>query len=167
MGHRIEVVHRFHKGLYPWPAWNNLYALFKYGLVTLTGMVFYYSLGVLFLMVGVWRFGYSVIILGSILITIAVIAIPGFMTFYCREFDPHEIFNPLLALSRVGQGGKAYWKAWMIVIVALVLSFSGLLVLGIGFALTSVWFWQVAAFCFANVFTQRFKLDKENECIDF
>jgi hypothetical protein len=37
-------------------------------------------------------------------------------------------------------------------------SFLGLLVFGVGFLFTSVWLWQVAAFCFATVFTQRFQL---------
>ena len=36
-----------------------------------------------------------------------------------------------------------------------------LLVFGVGFLWTSVWFWQVAAFCFATVFTQRFELDAD------
>jgi hypothetical protein len=35
----------------------------------------------------------------------------------------------------------------------------------VGFLFTSVWFWQVAAFCFATVFTQRFDLDdRERAC---
>ena len=57
------------------------------------------------------------------------------------------------------QGGAAYWRAWSIALTALVLSLSGLLVLGVGFLVTSVWFWQVAGFSFASVFTQRFGLD--------
>ena len=41
----------------------------------------------------------------------------------------------------------------------MLVSFVGLLGFGVGFAFTSVWFWQVAAFSFATVFTQRFDLD--------
>ena len=41
---------------------------------------------------------------------------------------------------------------------ALALSFLGLWLLGIGFFVTSVWFWQVAGFSFATVFSQRFNL---------
>ena len=41
---------------------------------------------------------------------------------------------------------------------ALALSFLGLWLLGIGFFVTSVWFWQVAGFSFAAVFRQRFNL---------
>lgn len=42
---------------------------------------------------------------------------------------------------------------------AMALSFLGLLAGGVGFVFTSVWFWQVAAFSFATVFTQRYDLD--------
>ena len=41
----------------------------------------------------------------------------------------------------------------------MLVSFVGLLGLGVGFLFTSMWFWQVAAFCFATVFTRRFDLD--------
>ncbi len=41
------------------------------------------------------------------------------------------------------------------------MSFSGLLALGAGFLFTSVWFWQVAGFSFASVFTRRFGLDAD------
>jgi hypothetical protein len=37
-------------------------------------------------------------------------------------------------------------------------SFVGLLAFGVGFFVTSVWFWQVAGFSFATVFSQRFAL---------
>jgi hypothetical protein len=40
----------------------------------------------------------------------------------------------------------------------MLLSFVGLLGFGFAFNFTSVWFWQVAAFSFATVFTQRFGL---------
>jgi hypothetical protein len=40
-------------------------------------------------------------------------------------------------------------------------SFGGLLALAVGFFFTSVWFWQVAGFSFASVFTRRFGLDTD------
>jgi hypothetical protein len=55
-----------------------------------------------------------------------------------------------------GRGG--YWHDWAIALAALTASFAGLLALGVGFLVTSVWFWQVAGFSFATVFTQRFRL---------
>ena len=74
---------------------------------------------------------------------------------------PGARYNPLRALRRCIQGGTAYWHAWLITLCALVVSFSGLLALGVGFLFTSVWFWQVAGFSFASVFTRRFGLDTD------
>ena len=44
-----------------------------------------------------------------------------------------------------------------VALCALALSFVGLL-FGLFFLVTSVWFWQVAGFSFATVFTQEFEL---------
>ena len=68
------------------------------------------------------------------------------------------MFDPARALRRVRQGGRAYWHAWGITLAALAVSFVGLLGLGLGFLVTSVWFWQVAGYSFATVFSQRFDL---------
>ena len=88
----------------------------------------------------------------------AIVAIPGYMTYYCIAFDLREIFNPFLALRRCFQMGNYYWKAWFIVVCSLLTSFLGLIGLGIGFLFTSVWFWQVAGFSFACVFTKHYKI---------
>ncbi len=159
MGHRVRVVHRMHHGQTPWPAWENPAELIKHGLYTFSGMVFYGAPGVLLMALGVWLKRPVLGAIGFVLWALAVVAIPGYMSHYCREFDPREIFDPFRALRRVGQGGIAYWKAWSVVVSAMLVSFLGLLAGGVGFVFTSVWFWQVAAFSFATVFTQRFKLD--------
>jgi len=150
MGHRIEMVHRMHLGEEPWPAWTNYPRLFKNGLVTFLGMLYYYLPGALLVYNGEKITGWTLIVL-------ATLAIPGYMTHYCRNFDVREIFNPFLALSRVFQGGAAYWRAWGVALSALALSFVGL-IFGLFFLVTSVWFWQVAGFSFATVFTQEFEL---------
>lgn len=150
MGHRIEMVHRMHHGQEPWPAWTNYRRLWRNALFTFLGMLYYYSPGALLL-----YFGYPAP--GRLLLMAATVAIPGYMTHYCKNFEVAEIFNPGLALSRVFQGGLAYWKAWGIALSALALSFVGLF-FGLGFLVSSVWFWQVAGFSFASVFTQRFEL---------
>jgi hypothetical protein len=82
------------------------------------------------------------------------------MTHYCHSLDAREIFNPLRALRRVFEGGSSYWHAWLITLAALACSFLGLLAFGIGFLVTSVWFWQVAGFSFATVFTKKFGLQE-------
>ena len=153
MGHRIVFVHRMHHGEPPFPAWGDPIGLLKHGVITWLGMLYYYTpagaLGALAYALeqpGLW-------IPSALLWAVATIAIPGYMTFYCKAFDPSEIFNPLKALGRVRQGGGAYWRAWGIVSVGLALSFAGLLAGGVGFLFTSVWFWQSAGFSFATVFT--------------
>jgi hypothetical protein len=94
---------------------------------------------------------------GALLLA-ATVAIPGYMSHYCYEFDAAEIYDPFRALHRCIQGGIAYWHAWLIALTALAISFAGLLAFVVGFLVTSVWFWQVAGFSFASVFTQRFGL---------
>src|SRR5207244_11317139 len=101
---------------------------------------------------------FALCVLAALLLVAATIAIPGYMTHYCHDFDAGEIFNPFRALRRVFEGGPAYWKAWAIALSALFLSFLGLLALGVGFLFTSAWFWQVAGFSFASVFSKKFKL---------
>ncbi|MCH2045267.1 MAG: hypothetical protein MK212_14215 [Saprospiraceae bacterium] len=159
MGHRVRIVHRLQKGETPWPAWEHPLELFKHGLLTFLGMVWYGWPGISLMLLGYWYTSLPLGILGFSLWLLAVIAIPGYMSHYCKQYAPQEIFNPFLALSRVYQGGAAYWKAWSIVLPAMFLSFLGLLGLGVGFLFTTVWFWQIAAFSFATVFTQRFSLD--------
>jgi len=159
MGHRVRVVHRLQRGDPPWPAWEDPAELLKHGTLTFLGMVWYGWPGVL---LGAWGIHAQLpwcAAAGLGLWLAAVVAIPGYMSHYCKAYDPREIFNPFRAMRRVAEGGVAYWKAWSIVLPVMVLSFVGLLGFGIGFVFTSVWFWQVAAFCFATVFTQRFELD--------
>ncbi len=160
MGHRIVVVHRMHLGETPWPAWGEPRVLLRHGALTFLGMAFYGWPGVGLMALGGWLHRPALLAVGSALWLLAVVAIPGYMSHYCRAFDPREIFDPLRALRRVRQGGLAYWRAWSIVVPAMLLSFVGLLGFGVGFAFTSVWFWQCAAFSFATVFTQRFDLDE-------
>jgi hypothetical protein len=153
MGHRIVMVHRMLHGDSAWPAWTHPLMLLRHGAVTFAGMLYYYAPGILVAAVG-FRTGRAwMLVLGLLLVLLATIAIPGYMTHYCRAFEAREIFHPLRALSRVAQGGRAYWHAWAIALTALGLSFVGLLAAGVGFLVTSVWFWQVAGFSFARVFS--------------
>lgn len=163
MGHRVRVVHRMHHHQDPWPAWGRPGELLRHGAITFAGMVWYGWPGVGLGVLGVQTGTPALVVCGAALWLIAVAAIPGFMSHYCRKYDHREIFDPFRALRRVRQGGAAYWKAWGIVSLAMALSFLGLLAGGVGFLFSSVWFWQVAAFCFATVFTQRFALDAADD----
>ena len=158
MGHRVMFVHRMQHGLAPWPAWRGYGRLLRHGLVTFGGMVYYYVPAAV-AGYAAWRTGSLPLALAAgVFFALATVAIPGYMTHYCRAFDAREIYNPVLALSRALQGGRDYWRAWGIALAALALSFLGLLALGVGFLVTSVWFWQVAGFSFARVFSRRWEL---------
>ena len=158
MGHRIEMVHKMHHGQPAWPSWNNYERLLKSGTLTFLGMVYYYLPGAILMAVSFYIRMPWLEVLAAGLLLLATIAIPGYMTHYCRNYDAREIFDPVRAFGRVLQGGWLYWKAWAIALSALALSFLGLPALGVGFFVTSVWFWQVAGFSFASVFTKRFSL---------
>ncbi len=158
MGHRIQMVHQMQHGEPAWPAWKNYGHLFKLGCITWLGMAYYYAPGAAFVWLGSRLNLNFLIMLGWLLLIAATLAIPGFMSHYCVQFDASEIYNPWKALRRCMQGGKAYWRAWAIALTALLLSFLGLLALGVGFVVTSVWFWQVAGFSFASVFSSKFRL---------
>lgn len=161
MGHRVRYVHRLMHGQPPWPAWDRPGELLWHGCVTFAGMAVYGAPGVVLMAAGACLGAVWLGAIGFALWLVAVIAIPGYMSHYCRAFDVREVFDPRRALSRVRQGGAAYWRAWAIVLPTMLVSFVGLLGFGVGFLVTSVWFWQVAAFCFATVFTRRFALDDD------
>lgn len=158
MGHRVVMVHRMMHGLPAWPSWRRPGQLLWHGLVTFGGMVYYYLPGAALAYAGWRRDSVWMMAAGGVLLALATLAIPGYMSHYCRAFDAAEIYNPVRAFSRGVQGGRAYWHAWGIALCALALSFLGLLALGIGFLATSVWFWQVAGFSFARVFAQKYAL---------
>lgn len=161
MGHRIVMVHRMQHGQPPTGAWREYGQLLKHGSLTALGMLLYAAPGLLALGCARASERPALYALGGLLLLLALLAIPGYMSHYCRGFDPREIFSPWRALCRVRQGGARYWQAWGIALVALALSFAGLLLFGVGFLLSSVWFWQVAGFAFASAFTQRFALDRD------
>ncbi len=161
MGHRIMMTHHMQHGHPAWPAWKNYPALLRHGTLTFLGMVEYHAPAVVCHYFA-WRNDSAWLHwIGAALWLLASVTVPGYMSHYCRSLDPREIFDPLRAMRRVLQGGRAYWHAWGIALAALAVSFAGLFLFGIGFLFTSVWFWQVAGFSFATVFTQRFRLDQE------
>ena len=166
MGHRIAMTNRMQHGLPAWPAWNDYRFLLYHGLVTFLGMVEYHVPAAL-CGFAAWRMGsWPLTVVAVALWVLATIAVPGYMTHYCYSLEAREVFNPFRALRRVFEGGRAYWHAWLIAVAALCCSFVGLLVLGVGFLVTSVWFWQVAGFSFAAVFSQRFQLQTQSSRTD-
>lgn len=158
MGHRIAMTRRMQQGLPAWPAWGNYRQLLYFGTITFLGMAEYHAPAVLCGAAAWWLDMPGLWPVAIVLWLLATAAVPGYMTHYCHTLDAREVLNPLRALRRVAEGGWKYWHAWLIVLSALACSFLGLLAFGIGFLITSVWFWQVAGFSFATVFTQKFSL---------
>lgn len=160
MGHRIVMIHRMQHGMRAWPAWRDYPALFKHGGITLLGMIEYHLPSVICEILALqYEIGWLHVVAAALWIA-ATIAVPGYMSHYCYSLNPREVFDPFRAMRRVIEGGAAYWHAWGIVLAGLLCSFLGLLVFGVGFLFTSVWFWQVAGFSFATVFSNTFHLRK-------
>jgi hypothetical protein len=160
MGHRVVMVHKMQHGINPWPNWSNWSELLKHGFITWLGMAYYYSPSAILFLLGYSLNSDWLYVISFVCCILATIAIPGYMTHYCLNYDCQEIFNPYKALQRTITGGKGYWKAWSIALIALFLSLFGFLIFGIGFLFTSVWFWQVAGYSFANNFTRVYKLQR-------
>jgi Protein of unknown function (DUF4013) len=154
MGHRIVVTHRLlHGEKEPWPAWDNLPQLLKHGLTTFAGMVLYHLPATI---IAIFAYKFESVILSSlaaILWLMGTCVIPGYMTAYSVNYDQREVFNIIRSIRRVLNARRAYWHAWAITLCAMLISFVGLLGFGVLFFWTSVWFWQVAAYCFANTMT--------------
>jgi len=158
MRHRIMMTHRMQHGQPAWPAWTDYRSLMRHGMITLLGMIEYHfpPLACEF---AARSFGIAWLHVPAALLWIAAtLAVPGYMSHYCYTLDAREVFDPFRAMRRVIQGGAAYWHAWLIALTALLCSFLGLAGFGFGFFLTSVWFWQVAGFSFATVFSGAFQL---------
>ncbi len=151
MGHRIVVVHRLiNNEPDPWPAWHDWPALLKHGALTFAGMVVYHAPAGAVACLARWLETPWMLAPAALLWLAGTCAVPGYMTAYCVSYDASEIFNINKSVRRVISAGRGYWKAWLIALAALLLSFLGLAGLGILFFWTSVWFWQAAAFAFAS-----------------
>ncbi|WP_414665157.1 hypothetical protein [Horticoccus sp. 23ND18S-11] len=160
MGHRIAMTHRMQHGESAWPAWRDYPSLMKHGTIAFLGMVEYHLPAVICELAARWFDSSWLHAVAALLWVVATIAVPGYMSHYCFTLDPREVFDPFRAMRRVIEGGRAYWHAWTIALAALVCSFLGLFAFGVGFLVTSVWFWQVAGFAFATVFSDAFSLRK-------
>lgn len=152
MGHRMNMVHRFHRGLPMRPAWQGGGALLRHGLVGLLAFALYAGPGAVLVGIGAWTANGWLVALGGVLFCAGTYLIPCFMTAYCRAFDIREVLDLVCALRNLRSVGGEYPRAWCYVLLSGVLSLGGLLLLGVGIFWTTVWNWQVAAFCFCHVF---------------
>ena len=160
MGHRIAMTHRMQHGESARPSWRDYPALMRHGTITFLGMVEYHLPAIICELVAWHSDSGWLHAIAVLLWIVATISVPGYMSHYCFTLDPREVFDPFRAMRRVVEGGQAYWRAWAIALAALLCSFLGFVVFGVGFLFTSVWFWQVAGFSFATVFYDAFHLRK-------
>jgi hypothetical protein len=86
--------------------------------------------------------------LSALAFCMGVFTLPGCMTVYAVEDDPAVLRKPAVAFSRAWHHRDAYLFAWWIALLSIVLSFLGILALGVGFFFTSVWAWDVVGYAF-------------------
>jgi hypothetical protein len=126
MGHRMHMVHRFHRGLPMRPAWQDGGALLRHGLVGLLAFGLYAGPGVALVCIGVWSANGWLATSATVLFCAGTYLIPFFMTAYCRTFDIREILNPLRALRNLRSVGAEYRRAWRFVLLSGAVSLAGL-----------------------------------------
>lgn len=164
MGHRLGLVHRMLRRDTPWVGWRGTYqqSLWR-GLLTTIVIAFFHVPAVVFIVFWSRTSNGAFLLAAAPILTLCLYVLPGFMTFYAVRFDPKVLISPRIAIVRVLGAGPLYFKAWLIGLTAVILSFGGLLAFGIGFLITSVWFWQVAAFSFANALSRQYNLINTSE----
>lgn len=154
LGHRLDVVYRIYhreepyfRGFAPWGK------TFVRGLRAFGAIALYLSpaalLGIMAWLTPVGP-GQMACVSGAVLcFGLGVYILPGGMTYNAAFRDMSYLYRPDLAFLRAREGGRLYLKAWGIGLSAILLSFLGLLVLGVGFFFTSVWAWQVVGYAFS------------------
>lgn len=152
MGYRMNIVHHHHNEKSIWPGWVNWQLILKNGCIGALAFFIYMGLGIFIAALSCFFNFTTGVVIGSLLAGIGVFLIPGFMTFYCVNFDFREVFDIRNAIKRISLVRRRYLKAWGIVLISASLSLTGFLFFGVGFFVTTVWNWQVAAFCFCNAF---------------
>lgn len=155
LGHRLDVVYRifhqqppYYRGFRPWNAClvrglQAFCAICCYLLpAALTACLAMYTVP--------WLYGFAAVFFG-----LAIYTLPGGMTYNAALNDISFLYRPDKAWRRSVEGGRAYLRAWFIALIAIVLSFLGLLGLGIGFFYTSVWAWMVVGYVFSQALSLR------------
>src|SRR5207249_9288493 len=93
MGHRIQMVHKMQSGASPWPSWCEYGRLLKDGTVTFLGMVEYYLPAIVVGLLAWSNDSNTLLVVAAVLGVGATLAIPGYMSHYCRRLDVREIFD--------------------------------------------------------------------------
>ena len=158
MGHRLDVVYRIYHNKPPYYRGFKPYRqTFLRGLkatlaisIYLSPSVMFASLAYLYTLSFLW-------VVASLFFVLAIYILPGGMTYNAAFHDIRYLYRPDRALMRAIEGGRNYMWAWVIAMSAVLLSFFGLLGLGIGFLYTSVWAWMVVGYVFSRALSLRSK----------
>jgi len=156
LGNRLNVVARLHRddppyfrGFRPWTQ------TFARGCVSACAISAYlfpaaasFALAYVAWQAGSPPLSFGLTAAGTGAFVLAVFTLPGCMTVYAVERDPAVLRHPILAFRRAWDRRAAYLHAWAIGLTAILLSFLGLLLAGIGFFFTSVWAWTVVGYAF-------------------
>lgn len=157
LGARLDVVHRLFSGEHPYfrgmSPWRHT---FIRGCVS-AATIFCYLLpanvcfGLALLLVYSEQslvYGGLLGLCGLILFVLGVFTLPGCMTVYACEEDPSVLRQPIRAFKRAWEHRRLYFKAWLIALASILISFIGLLFFVVGFFFTSVWAWEVVGYAF-------------------
>jgi hypothetical protein len=151
LGHRLNVVHRMSKDeanpFHGFKPWN---ATFMRGLKAATAITCYLSPSIVCALLARQFHIFELWYATALLFGLAIYSLPGGMTYNAVYDDLRYLYRPDMAFQRAMEGGRKYLKAWGIALVAVTLSFLGLLVLVVGFLYTSVWAWTVVGFAFSH-----------------
>jgi hypothetical protein len=166
LGHRLEVVHRVHRGdAQPFHGFSPWGATFLRGLQAFVAISLYLAPAALTFAGGLLAAerapgtivpmgigGVTGVLFGAsfVLFWLGVFCLPGGMTYNAVHRDITYLYRPDKAMRRALAGGRAYLWGWAIALAAISLSLLGLLALGIGFLYTSVWAWSVVGYAFSR-----------------
>lgn len=156
LGNRLNVVSRFSaddrpyfRGFRPWGY------TFRRGCISFATISSYLAPSAVLAVAAFWcrqsampTGHYLFAVLSAIAFCLGVFTLPGCMTVYAVEGDPRVLRQPVAAFRRAWGHRESYLLAWWIASLAILLSFLGLLALGVGFLFTSVWAWDVVGYAF-------------------
>ena len=156
LGNRLNVVSRFYRGDVPiFRGFRPFANTFRRGCISFATISSYLAPSVLTGAVAVYlklqgeeAFHYVFAGMSALLFVLGVFTLPGCMTVYAVEGDSRVLRDPAGAFRRAWVNRGIYGRAWAISMASVLVSFLGLLGLGVGFLFTSVWSWEVVGYAF-------------------
>jgi hypothetical protein len=141
LGARLDVVHRLFSGERPYfrgmRPWRHT---FRRGCVSAATILCYLLPANLCFGLALWLtvrdfalpYVWIFALVGLIFFILGVYTLPGCMTVYACEEDSAVLREPIRAFQRAWEHRHLYFKAWIIAITSILISFFGLLFFGTG-----------------------------------